>query len=90
MRGDFHDPPGRWGGATNAGGDVFYRLDPSAGNVLESVLTWHWCPTVNRWRAATVADHELVAVQPLHLEPSLLWTCCGKHGWIRGGRWADA
>lgn len=90
MRSSYIDPPGRWAGARHVGSDVYYRLDPAAEDVLETVLVWHWCPELVRWRASHVGEHTLVAVDPLHLEPSLLWECCGRHGWIRGGRWADA
>ncbi len=90
VRSSHQDPPGRWAGATNAGGDVYFRVDPAAADVLELALVWHWCPPLRLWRAARVSAHELVSVQPLHLEPSLLWNCCGKHGWIRGGGWVDA
>lgn len=32
----------------------------------------------------------VVSREPLTLEPSLLCTACGNHGWIRGGRWVPA
>ena len=34
--------------------------------------------------------HQLVAEDPLHVEPSILCTACGDHGFIRGGRWESA
>lgn len=37
-----------------------------------------------------VGRHDLIADEPLHLEPSLLWPCCGKHGFVRGGVWTEA
>jgi hypothetical protein len=90
MRSNYRDPPGRWGAATDAGGDVYFRLDLNAQDVLGSVLVWHWCPMLRRWRASHVSEHELVSAAPLHLEPSLLWGCCEKHGYVRDGRWVDA
>lgn len=93
-------PPAEWAGAEPLGGDVYWRYDPDAEDVLRSILVWHWCPfrpplTIDdapdgRWIAANVAAHELVSIDPLHLEPSLLWECCGKHGWVRAGAWSDA
>lgn len=44
-----------------------------------------------RWVPAGGAGHDLIARDPLHLEPSLLWPdCCGKHGFVRDGRWVPA
>lgn len=38
--------------------------------------------------------HQLVSEDPLHIEPSILCSgdvqVCGRHGWIRDGRWQDA
>lgn len=92
------DPPSEWAGADALGGDVYWMHNPDAPDVLRSILVWHWCPRLprledapaGRWIAAGVATHTLVSVEPLHLEPSLLWECCGKHGWVRDGAWVDA
>ncbi|MFE1925786.1 hypothetical protein ACFW91_24845 [Streptomyces asoensis] len=55
---------------------------------------WHWCPQAangeGRWMAQAAPDHTLVASEPLHMEPSLLWPCCGTHGFVRGGEWIPA
>lgn len=51
---------------------------------------WHWCTEINRWRGAGTGGHELVSCEPLHLEPSLLWDCCGLHGWCRNQTWTPA
>ncbi len=62
---------------------------------------WHWCRALEGvpadqkvhdgcWVAARTSSHQLIAREPLHLEPSLLWKCCGLHGWVRNGRWASA
>ncbi len=43
------------------------------------------------WSATGAGAHDLIAAEPLHLEPSVYWpSCCGLHGWIRGGRWVGA
>lgn len=90
MRSDFRDPPGRWAGATSAGDHVYFRADLGADDVLGTLVVWHWCPAENRWRASNPREHTLVSAQPLHLEPSLLWDCCDRHGFLRDGRWAEA
>ena len=61
---------------------------------------WHWCSaraglpedrTVHGpWVAAGTSAHTLVSREPLHMEPSLLWACCGMHGFVRGGEWTSA
>jgi hypothetical protein len=55
---------------------------------------WHWCPAAangeGRWMAQATTQHQLVSREPLHMEPSLLWPCCGMHGWMRGGQWVPA
>jgi hypothetical protein len=89
-----HDrPPSIWEVATVAAGDdTYYRVTPFDPTVT-GVLVWHWCvnnPEGPRWMAAGVAHHTLVSLDPLHLEPSVLWGCCGKHGYIRDGRWTSA
>lgn len=48
---------------------------------------WHWCTTQNRWEGQATSNHTLVIREPLHMEPSLLWTCCGTHGFVRNGIW---
>jgi hypothetical protein len=95
------DPPSQWEGveATPLGGDVYWIYDQAAADVLRSILTWHWCTRRpcdpddvegGRWACVNVAGHDLISIEPLHLEPSLLWECCGKHGWVRAGAWVDA
>lgn len=43
------------------------------------------------WSPAGVGAHDLITVDPLHIEASVYWPdCCGLHGWIRDGRWTDA
>jgi hypothetical protein len=55
---------------------------------------WHWCPAGangnGRWEAQATTEHTLVSREPLHMEPSRLWPCCGTHGFVRGGEWVSA
>ncbi|MGW0580483.1 hypothetical protein ACWD25_32015 [Streptomyces sp. NPDC002920] len=62
---------------------------------------WHWCKALEAvpedlkvhagcWVAASTSAHTLVSREPLHLEPSLLWNCCGLHGFVRDGAWIPA
>ncbi|MET7776339.1 hypothetical protein ABZU94_10320 [Streptomyces mirabilis] len=51
---------------------------------------WHWCSQQDRWMAQATPDHALVSREPLHMEPSLLWPCCGTHGFVRAGEWISA
>lgn len=51
---------------------------------------WHWCEPNGRWHGASTTNHQLVCREPLHMEPSLLWSCCGTHGFVRDGRWIPA
>jgi hypothetical protein len=63
-------------------------------------IFWHWCAALanvpeehmvtGRWVAAGTGAHTLVSREPLHLEPSLLWKCCGLHGFVRDGVWIPA
>jgi hypothetical protein len=83
-------PPSEWAGAQDLGGQVYWSRDPDEPvDSLVSLLIWHWCPLTagGRWLAQGVLSHTLVSLDPLHLEPSLMWMCCGKHGFIREGRW---
>ena len=42
------------------------------------------------WSATGVGAHDLISVDPLHIEASVYWpSCCGIHGWIREGRWVS-
>jgi hypothetical protein len=55
------------------------------------VIFW-WLPEGDQWRSRPRWD--LHALDPIHVEPSLLCTPgkggCGSHGWIRDGKWAAA
>lgn len=75
------------------GGDLIYVtwMKGSDGNDYPTPHIWHWCPIQNNWKLAGTGAHEVVAKDPLHLEPSLLLSgCCGLHGFIREGRWVPA
>ncbi|MDE2100159.1 MAG: hypothetical protein KGL39_23085 [Patescibacteria group bacterium] len=80
---------------------------PDEPKTIDHLMVWHHCdkrvwrgdPSKNQslidgyvgWHPAGVGAHTLVAVEPLHIEPSVLWTsCCGTHGFIRDGRWIPA
>lgn len=50
----------------------------------------HWTSKYVGWQPTGVAAHDLISVDPLHIEASVYWPgCCGLHGWIRDGRWVD-
>lgn len=92
-------PPTDWPGlemteVTRLTNDIYYGwVDGHANPVF-----WHGCAPVNpeltasgtRWIAANAEGHQMVTREPLHLEPSLLWTCCGLHGFVREGKWVSA
>lgn len=52
---------------------------------------WHWCKTKNVWIGTSTRGHDMHDPNPatLHLEPSLLWPCCGLHGFVRNGKWEN-
>jgi hypothetical protein len=101
MSHDFDTPPSDWPGLEMTGmtkltDKIYYGwLEPEANPTF-----WHWCAALanvpddrtvtGRWVAAGTSAHTLVSREPLHLEPSLLWKCCGLHGWVRNGQWTGA
>jgi len=101
MNHDESTPPTDWPGMEMAGltkvtdGIYFGWIDQE-----ENPVFWHWCAALadvpeaytvsGRWVAAGTQSHTLVLKDPLHLEPSLLWSCCGLHGWVRNGQWETA
>lgn len=84
-------PPSEWAGATAAGGDVYYLT----GETQADIIVWHWCTQPEdserpRWLGQGVGLHTLVAMEPLHLEASLMCAekpPCPWHGWLRAGAW---
>ncbi|MFI1767532.1 hypothetical protein ACH41H_36545 [Streptomyces sp. NPDC020800] len=60
-------------------------------------IFWHRCAALadvpeehtvhGPWVAACTSAHTLITREPLRLEPSLLWRCCGLHGFVRNGAW---
>jgi hypothetical protein len=94
-------PPTEWPGLetsdlTKLTDDIYYGwLDHET-----NPMFWHWCPTYagmpeeqtvsGGWIGAGTSAHTLVSREPLHLEPSLLWNCCGTHGFVRDGEWIPA
>lgn len=101
MSHDRDTPPSDWPGLETAGmtrlaDEVYFGwLADDANPVF-----WHWCAALadvpeehtvtGRWVAANTSAHTLVCREPLHLEPSLLWSCCGLHGFVRDGAWIPA
>lgn len=74
--------------------------DPSHVHVIECLWVWHDCDLNLRpvdthwtslyvgWKPGGVGLHDLISVDPLHIEASVYWpSCCGMHGWIRDGKW---
>src|SRR5258708_25276609 len=47
-------------------------------------------PAAEPWRLEGRPVHTLVSWSPFHLEPSLLCSTCGSHGFVRGGKWSPA
>jgi hypothetical protein len=102
MSHDRGKPPTDWPGLemadlTKLNDDIYFgwlATDPNP-------TFWHWCSALEGvpadrkvhdgcWVAAGTSSHQLVSREPLHLEPSLLWKCCGLHGWVRNGQWEAA
>ncbi|MDX3527145.1 hypothetical protein P1P75_11995 [Streptomyces sp. ID05-39B] len=95
-------PPTDWPGMemadlTKLNDDIYYGWLANEPNPT----FWHWCKTLEGvppehkvhegcWVAAGTGAHTLVSRDPLHLEPSLLWNCCGIHGFVRNGQWVSA
>lgn len=51
----------------------------------------HWTYLYKGWKPTGVGKHDLISIDPLHIEASVYWPgCCGMHGWIRDGVWIDA
>lgn len=91
--------------AIDAGGGVGYTWGEGE-KTLDNLLIWHWCdhhlwrekpgfqeeymPTPG-YTPCGAGAHDFIQAEPLHLEPSIYYPgCCGKHGWIRDGKWTDA
>jgi hypothetical protein len=99
---DRNTPPSDWPGLEMVGmtkltDDIYFGWLTAETNPT----FWHWCKSlegvpaekkvaVGCWVAVGTSAHTLVSREPLHLEPSLLWECCGIHGFVRGGQWVPA
>jgi hypothetical protein len=75
------------------------RDDATHEHGIRCLWVWHDCDQnldpVNThgvgWKPTGVNAHTFHAADPLHIEASVYWpSCCGLHGWIRDGKWADA
>lgn len=68
--------------------------DVKPGDKGADVWIYHWHTPSNaapRWQAAGCGLHDVISVEPLHLEASL--ACengCPSRGRIRDGRWTNA
>lgn len=68
---------------------------------IECLWVWHDCTQILGpdsvdpgarfgWRPTGVQAHTLVQVEPLTITASVYWPdCCGKHGFITNGSYAD-
>ena len=81
------DPPSNWSRfpVAKVTDDIYFGWPEGE----EMPWFWHWCAQHARWSAAGTDSHTLVAREPIHLEPSLLWNCCGLHGFLRNGEWTS-
>lgn len=94
------EPPTEWSPFTlqhvEGSEDIYVHVgaDVKPGDKGSEVLIYHWhTPSegAHRWAASYCGLHDVVSVEPLHLERSL--ACengCPSHGWIRDGRWTNA
>lgn len=76
--------------------------DPTHDHVIRCLWVWHDCAAATDptsrvvrtdrrgWHPTGVAAHTLEAATPLHIEASVLFDCCGVHGFIRNGEWTRA
>lgn len=90
-RTDRLSPPTEWcdwwpGGLTQVADEIYYGWPEGE----DHPWFWHWCPKRGRWRGAGTGQHTVISREPLHLEPSLVWPCCGLHGWVWQGIWSPA
>jgi hypothetical protein len=102
MSHDRSRPPSDWPGLETAGMTRRAHRQTSIYGWLDEAhpIFWHRCAALadvpeertvhGPWRAAGTGAHTLVSREPLHLEPSLLWNCCGLHGFVRDGTWIPA
>ena len=94
-------PPADWPGLEMVGmtrltDDIYYGWTTGG----ETPVFWHWCKALESvpaeyrvhgscWVAANTDTHTLVSREPLTMTPSLLWDCCGTHGYITDGKWTS-
>ena len=69
-------------GATEPTGALFIHRDKRSPG--------HWCIGGFVWDSPTEPNWQLVSMEPLHVEPSILCHSCGDHGFIRDGKWIPA
>lgn len=69
-------------------------------HTIECLWVWHFCDHSldparlaspdypEGWTPTGVGLHDLISIEPLHIEASIYWPeCCGMHGWIRNGKY---
>lgn len=68
---------------------------------IQCLWVWHYCDLILSpesvapgqkfgWRPGGVGLHTLVQQEPLTITASVIWPCCGLHGFITDGEWVDA
>lgn len=71
-------------------------LDKDAGmHTVSCIWVFHYCEQIvgepgitYGWFVGGISSHKLIKLDPLTINPSLYWPdCCGKHGYIREGKW---
>ncbi len=77
--------PDKWAGATKLTDYIYYKLSET-----ENPTFWHWCTVNKRWHGQGTAAHMVESTEPLDMSPSLLWDCCGLHGFVKDGKWVLA
>lgn len=53
----------------------------------KDIFWLHRCNGKLQLGTINTSIHQLVAEDPIHVEPSILCTACSDHGYLRNGRW---
>jgi hypothetical protein len=78
-----------------------WHLEEGVAIILDHEGLWHFRHECKEWTlddqlhrlvCAPYLDeaHQIVSEDPLHVEPSLLCSDCGTHGFVRDGHWVRA
>jgi hypothetical protein len=57
------------------------------GDTPADTIVWHECSGRGDWDGAYIANHTIVAREPLTITASLACLACTWHGFITDGRW---